>query len=111
MNELKKFYEEAMGNQEMKDELVAMNEKAREMEPQETKKEIIKIAQKYGYDISEDDFKELEGERKEGELQEDDLAGVAGGKISAGCFITNAGCTVLGEIDSKGGCILLGLYN
>lgn len=110
MNQLKKFYTEAESNQEMKDELVATNEKVREMEPEEVKKELIRIGKKFGYEITEDDFKELTGERKEGEVQEDDLAEVAGG-VRAGCFITNAGCTILGEIDADGGCILLGLYN
>ncbi len=110
MNQLKKFYTEAESNQEMKDELVAANDKAREMEPEEVKKELIRIGKKFGYEITEDDFKELTGERKEGEVQEDDLAEVAGG-VSAGCFITNAGCTVFGEIGDDGGCILLGLYN
>lgn len=110
MNQLKKFYTEAENNQEIKDELIAVNEKAGEMEPEEVKKELIRIGKKFGYEITEDDFKELTGERKEGEVQEDDLAEVAGG-VSAGCFITNAGCTILGEIDAGGGCILLGLYN
>lgn len=109
MNQLKKFYEEAESNKEMKNELVAANEKAGEMKPEEVKKELIRIGKKFGYDITEDDFKELTGERKEGEIQEDELAEVAGG-VSAGCFLTNAGCTVLGEIGPDGGCILLGLY-
>lgn len=109
MNQLKKFYEEAESNKEMKNELVAANEKAGEMKPEEVKKELIRIGKKFGYDITEDDFKELTGERKEGEIQEDELAEVAGG-VSAGCFLTNAGCTILGEIGQDGGCILLGLY-
>lgn len=108
MNQLKKFYEEAESNKEMKNELVAANEKAGEMNPEDVKNEIIKIGKKFGYDITEDDFKELTGERKEGEIQEDELAEVAGG--AGGCFVTNAGCTVFGEFDKKGGCIIIGAY-
>ncbi len=76
MNQLKKFYEEAERNKEIKNELVAANEKAGEMEPEEVKKEIIRIGMKFGYHITEDDFKELTGERTEGEIQEDELAEV-----------------------------------
>lgn len=108
MNQLKKFYEEVESNKEMKDELVATNEKVREMDPEEAKKELIRIGKKFGYDITDDDFKALEGQREEGELQEDELAEVAGG--AGGCIITNAGCTLFGEIDDKGGCILIGAY-
>lgn len=108
MNQLKKFYEEAESNKEMKDELVAANEKAEEMNPEDVKNEIIKIGKKFGYDITEDDFKELTGERKEGEIQEDELVEVAGG--AGGCFVTNAGCTVFGEFDKKGGCFVIGAY-
>lgn len=109
MNRLKKFYEEAESNREIKDELVAANEKAREMKPEEAKKEIIRIGKKFGYDITDDDFKDLEGERKEGELQEDELVNVAGG-AAGGCIITNAGCTLFGEFDKKGGCFIIGAY-
>ena len=108
MNQLKKFYEEAESNKEMKDELVAANEKAGEMKPEEAKKEIIRIGKKFGYDVTEDDFKELMGERSEGEIQEGELAKVAGG--AGGCFVTNVGCTLFGEIDDKGGCLLIGAY-
>ena len=38
MNQLKKFYEEAERNKEMKDQLVAANEKAAGMKPEEVKK-------------------------------------------------------------------------
>ena len=47
-------------------------------------------------------------EEKEGELDLDDLEAVAGG--AGGCFLSNAGCKLFGEIDSKGGCILIGAY-
>ena len=108
MNQLKKFYEEAERNKEMKDQLVAANEKAGGMKPEEVKKEIIKIGKKFGYGITDDDFKALTGERKEGEIQEDELAEVAGG--AGGCFLTNAGCTLFGEFDKKGGCFVIGAY-
>ncbi len=107
MNQLKKFYTEAENNQEMKDELIAANEKAGEMKPAEVRKELIRIGKKFGYEITEDDFKELMAERKEGEVQEDDLAGVAGG-VNAGCFMTNAGCTIFGEIDDNDNSIFVG---
>jgi len=109
MNQLKKFYEEAESNKEIKDELIAANEKAGEMKPEAVKKEIIRIGKKFGYDITDDDFKELSGERKEGEIQEDELAEVAGG--AGGCILSNAGCTLFGELSSTGGCILIGAYS
>lgn len=108
MNSLKKLYEEAESNKEIKDELISANEKAKEMKPEEVKTEIIKIGKKYGYAITDDDFKELTGERKEGEMQADELAEVAGG--AGGCFVTNAGCTLFGEFDKKGGCFVIGAY-
>lgn len=108
MNQLKKFYEEVEKNKEMKNELIAANENAKEMKQEDAENEIIKIGKKFGYDITEDDFKELTGERKEGELQEDALAEVAGG--AGGCIVTNAGCTLFGEFDKKGGCFLIGAY-
>jgi hypothetical protein len=109
MNQLKKFYQDAESNKKMKDELVAANEKAGQMEPEKVKKEIIRIGEKFGYDITEDDFKELMGERKEGELEEGELEEVVGG-AGGGCFLSNAGCTLFGEIDEGGGCILVGAY-
>lgn len=108
MNNLKKLYEEAENNREIKDALISANEKAKEMKPEDAKKEIIKIGKIFGYDITDDDFKELTGERKEGEMQADELAKVAGG--AGGCFVTNAGCTLFGEFDKKGGCFLIGAY-
>lgn len=104
MNNLKRFYEAAEGNKEIKDALLKANENTRGMKPEEIKKEIIKLGEKFGFEISKEDF-----EQSEGELAEEEVAKVAGG-VSAGCFITNAGCTVLGEIGGDGGCIILGLY-
>lgn len=108
MNQLKKFYEEAESNKKMKDELVAANEKAEGKAPEEIAKEIIEIGKKFGYDITEDDFKEFIGGKEEGEITEDELAKAVGG--AGGCFISNSGCTVFGEIDSYGGCIIIGAY-
>lgn len=104
MNNLKRFYEAAEGNKEIKDALMKANEGAKGMEIEEIKKEIIKIGDKFGFEISEEDFKQAEGE-----LGEDEVSKVAGG-VSAGCILTNAGCTLIGEITSDGGCILIGAY-
>lgn len=103
MNNLKRLYEAAEGNKEIKEALLKANEEVKGMSTEDMKREIIKIGAKFGFDISEKDF-----EQSEGELEADEVAKVAGG-ISSGCFITNEGCMLIGEIDSEGGCIILGL--
>lgn len=105
MSNLKKFYEAAEKNEEIKKALVAANEKASGMSAEEAKKEIIKLAAQFGYEISEKDFDDPNDE-----LTEDEMDNVAGGGIKAGCFISNAGCTIAGEIDKDGGCIIIGMY-
>lgn len=104
MNNLKKFYEAAEENKEIKDALLKANEDLKGASADKVKKEIAKLGAKFGYDISMEDF-----EQSEGEIQEDDMQKVAGG-ISSGCFLSNAGCFLIGEISSSGGCIALGLY-
>ena len=104
MNNLKKFYEAAEENKEIKDALIKANEELKGASVEEVKKEIAKLGAKFGYDISLEDF-----EQAEGEINEDDVAKVAGG-VSSGCFLINAGCMVVGEINSKGGCIAIGMY-
>jgi len=104
MNNLKKLYEAAEANKEIKDALLKANEEAKGLKVEEVKEKIIEIGKKFGFDISSEDF-----DKPEGELTEEDVAKVAGG-ISAGCFLSNAGCTVIGEIGSDGGCIILGLF-
>ena len=69
----------------------------------EVQDKLVAIAKDFGYTLTSDDFEE-----KEGELDLDDLEAVAGG--AGGCFISNAGCSLFGEIDSKGGCIIIGAY-
>ena len=104
MSNLKKFYEAAEKDEKIKQTLLEANEKAKGMNEEEIKQEIIRLAAQFGYEISEEDFK-----APEGELGDDALTDVAGG-VSASCFFSNAGCTALGEIDPRGGCIILGLY-
>lgn len=104
MNNLKRFYEAAEGNKEIKEALLKANESAKGMKVEEIKKEVMKIGDRFGFEISEEDFEQVEGE-----MEEDEMAKVAGG-VSAGCILTNAGCTVIGEISNEGGCILFGMY-
>lgn len=104
MSKLKDFYEAAEQKKEIKDALLKANEKLKGASTEKVKKEIIKIAAQFGYDISMKDF-----EQSEGELKTDEVEKVAGG-VSAGCFLINAGCTVVGEINERGGCIAIGLY-
>lgn len=105
MNNLRKFYEEAEKNEEIKKMLIAANEKASGLSVEEVKQEIIKLAAQFGYEVSEKDFDDPNGE-----LTESEMENVVGGITGNGCFITNAGCILIGEINQSGGCILLGLY-
>lgn len=103
MKNLKKFYEEAEKNEELKAVLVAANKEMEGKSQAEVQDKLVAIAKDFGYTLTSDDFEE-----KEGELDLDDLEAVAGG--AGGCFISNAGCSLFGEIDSKGGCIIIGAY-
>lgn len=67
---------------------------------------IISAANKFGYTITKADFV---GGDEEGELDEGDLAAVAGG--NGFCLLSSCGCMVVGEIDNKGGCILVGYWH
>lgn len=103
MTNLKKLYEEAEKNEELKGALVAANKEMEGKSQAEVQDKLIAIAKDFGYALTADDFEE-----KEGELDLDDLEAVAGG--AGGCFVSNAGCRLFGEIDSKGGCIIIGAY-
>lgn len=105
MNNLRKFYEEAEKNEEIKKVLIAANEKASGLSFEEVKQEIIKLAAQFGYEVSEKDFDDPDGE-----LTEDEMENVVGGFfIKTGCFIVDADCTVYGFVNNKGACIILGL--
>ena len=104
MNKLKEFYEEAEKREDMKKALLQANEDVKGLSEEEVKEKIIALGNQFGFEISKEDFNS-----EEGEMDENAIEKVAGG-IKAGCFFSNAGCTVLGEIDGSGGCILLGLY-
>ena len=105
MNNLRKFYEEAEKNEEIKKVLIAANEKASGLSVEEVKQEVIKLAAQFGYEVSEKDFDDPDGE-----LTEDEMENVVGG-FSGGCVLVNIGCIILGEIEKSGGCIILGLCN
>ena len=104
MSNLKKFYDAAEKDEKIKQALLSANEKAGDMNVEEAKREIIKLGAQFGYDISEEDF-----EMPEEELGDSAVEKVVGG-VSAGCFFANAGCTVIGEFDKTGGCLILGFY-
>lgn len=106
MNNLKKFYEEVEKNAELKEELVKLNKEVegREVDEAAVKAKLIETAKKYDLSLCEADFN-----AEEGELNLDDLKAVAGG-AGGGCFISNAGCSLFGEISSEGGCIIIGAY-
>ena len=103
MKNLMKFYEEVEKNEELKAALVAANKELEGKNLEEVQNKLIEIAQAFGYTLTADDFVE-----KEGELNPDDLEAVAGGW--GVCVISNCACKAFGEIDSKGGCILVGAY-
>lgn len=103
MNNLKKFYEDVEKNPELKAALVAANKELEGKSLEECQAKLIAIAKDFGYTLTADDFTQAEGE-----LNESDLDAVAGG--AGGCFLTHCGCSLFGEIDSTGGCILIGAY-
>lgn len=76
MNEKgKKFIEEMTKNEELKQALL-----------QESRKSVLAVAEKFGYDLKLED---LTGDNKE--LSEDELEAVAGGKGGCGCFLLGGG--------------------
>ncbi|WP_395026118.1 hypothetical protein [Robinsoniella sp.] len=105
MNNLKKFYEEVEKNAELKEELVKLNKEVegKEVDEAAIKAKLIETAKKYDLSLCEEDFN-----AEEGELNLDDLKSVAGG--AGGCFISNAGCSLFGELSPEGGCIIIGAY-
>lgn len=112
MKTIEVLLEEFQNNESLKAKLQA---KAEEVKPQ-TKEEIVEkvllpVAQSEGYQLTLEDIKAYDAKLTEiGELSEAELETVSGGGIKAVCVIANSGCKLTGEIDGKGGCILLGMY-
>lgn len=104
MNQLKEFYEAAEKNEELKKALLQANEEAKGLNEDQIKTKLIDTAAQFGYTLTQKDF-----EPQEGAIEGEELEKVSGG-ISSGCFLTNAGCTLIGEIGKDGGCLILGLY-
>lgn len=109
MSKLKELYQLAENDAALKEKLKQADEAVRELpeEKQEStaKETIIKLAAEVGISLQPEDFLDVEGA-----ISDEELEGVAGGKITMGCIFDDAGCTVFGEITSKGGCIILGLH-
>ena len=103
MSNLKKFYEDVEKNPELKAALIAANKELEGKSMEACQEKLIAVAKGFGYTLTADDFTQGEGE-----LNDSDLDAVAGG--AGGFFISNCGCSMFGEIDSKGGCILIGAY-
>jgi len=66
---------------------------------------VINVAKNFGYAITRNDF--TGGE--EGELDEGELAAVAGGNFGV-CLLSSCGCMVFGEINGTGGCVVIGAW-
>jgi hypothetical protein len=106
MSKLADFYKKAESDSALKAELEAANkqwEGKGTPDKEAVFAEVIKIAAKHGATLVRADF-----DPQKGELDESDLSAVAGG--AGGCVISNAGCSMFGEIDKNGGCILIGAY-
>jgi predicted ribosomally synthesized peptide with nif11-like leader len=71
----KKFFVEIMKNEELKEALL-----------QESRKSVLAVAEKFGYDLKMEDFA-IDNK----ELSEDELEAVAGGKGGCGCLFLGGG--------------------
>ncbi|MDR3239437.1 MAG: hypothetical protein LBT44_05060 [Clostridiales bacterium] len=106
MSKLSDFYKQSETNGDLRKALESANNKYKgDANPDREKvySEIISIAGNHGTTLSRGDF-----DAPKGELSDSELQTVAGG--AGGCLISNAGCNVFGEIDKKGGCIIVGAY-
>lgn len=100
---IKKIYEDVEANAALKETLVAANEEMKGKSEEEIQERIISIAKEFGYELTKEDFVLAEGE-----LDLDDLDGVAGGAVERGCFISDCGCALFGS-GYETSCIVVGL--
>ncbi|RKI39399.1 Nif11-like leader peptide family natural product precursor [bacterium D16-51] len=77
---MKKLLEEIEKNQELKAKIEELDKN-----PKSTPKDYIQAAAEYGIEIKEEDFKTTRGE-----LSDDELDAVAGGKVCS-CFVGGGG--------------------
>lgn len=102
MQGIKEFYEEVSREEKLKETLEAVAQKRMDEARRNIIKDYIDIAKSNGFEISENDFvipkKDVSQDAEVRQLG-----------ISSGCLLIDNGCTICGEINSDGGCILIGL--
>lgn len=103
MENLKKFYEAVEQNKDLKEALIAAGKDIEGKSEDEIIENVIQIAQDFGFTLAKEDFVLAEGE-----LDLDDLDGVAGGAVERGCFISDCGCALFGS-GYETSCIVVGL--
>lgn len=108
MDKLKSFYQQAEKDVVLKEKLKQADEAVRKLPPAQQlaagKAAVMRLAEEAGFSLQSEDFID-----NQGDISDDALKNVSGG-ISSGCFISNIGCNLFGEIDEYGGCIIIGLY-
>lgn len=102
MSKVVDFYKAVEGNPELKEELLALNEKYKERIEEGNiqatiEEDIITIAGKHDYVLTKEDFAAMQNE----EIGEKELEAVAGGAMV--CIIFGAPCH-----GSTGGCLAVG---
>ncbi len=93
---MKRLLEEMEKNQEMKAKIEELDKN-----PESTLKDFIKVAAEYGVELKEEDFKPVEGE-----FTDDELDAVAGG-AECGCFMGGGG-SATGRYEKTCVCVMGG---
>ena len=94
---MKQFLEELEKNQELKAKIEELDKN-----PASTPKDFIRVAAEYGVELKEEDFQPVSAQ---GELADDELDAVAGGKT---CACVTGGGGVAGESHGTWACALVG---
>jgi predicted ribosomally synthesized peptide with nif11-like leader len=99
---MKAFLEKVSSDEALKEKVKAL-ESIKDLD--KCKAAAVELAKEAGFTLVDEDFV---SDMAEGELSDSEMDAVAGG-LKPGCFSTNTGCTLYGDIDKASGCIVVGV--
>lgn len=109
MDNLKNFYQMVENSDVLKEKMEAIKEEIKSLSADEQDdaaiNALLHLAKEQGIALEREDIL-----GNKGAVDDEELENVSGGGIKGGCFVTNVNCSLFGEIDNNGGCIILGLY-
>lgn len=110
---MKELYEKIAASEELQKKVMAILAEAEEKGEDATKEALVSFAKEQGYDVTFEEVKEfLESMQKEGELSDDELDMVAGGKARPEAVVSSvvslglacALVSIAAETDPEYGC-------